>query len=121
MDNELTKALAEKFNTTFEYAKQYLPDLMDRYINYEIISTIILMCIFVAIITFTIFFVPYVYKHMNNEKSIWYVFDDLATVPCVVFIVASILSLLFFVACIFDLVELYTVPEIYMIEHLLNN
>lgn len=117
MNNELAKGLAEKFNQTYDYAVQYLPDLMNRYLTYLIYTDLLCMGLTVLADIGLISLLKYANKNTKNPDSMWYD-DEPWAILIVLSVVLTVLSLIFILGGLFELIKLNTIPEIAVLEHL---
>ena len=127
MSDEIIKILndlGERLGIAIDWSSQnvmpYLQDLMDRYINLEIVSSVIWIVISVLAIAgtlvFSLKFVPYAKKRSDEERwSDW----NIAMKACMVISIIVVLIFLFMVLWqIFDIVTCCIMPEKIILDYL---
>lgn len=127
MSNEIIKVLddlSERLGIAIDWSSQnvmpYLQDLMDRYINLEIVSSVIWIVISVLAIAgtlvFSLKFVPYAKKRSDEDRwSDW----DVAMRSSVVIVIILVFVLLAVVLYqVFDIVTCCIMPEKIILDYL---
>lgn len=130
MSEEIIKildALAEKFGLAIDWTSSnvipYLQLLCSKYINYEIVTSIVWMIVSLIIIISTIIFIKLIYKHEGFGIIYSYDGDDPSLrYLCMILCIAIILFSLGFgvLEQVFDIVTCNTFPEKMIIDELKN-
>lgn len=129
MDKQIINILNElgnKFGLAIDWSSEnvlpYLNDLVDRYIRYEITSTVIsiavmLLCT-IALTVFGLKFIPYANKKRKGDEksaSLW----EFVIIAVSVVIAFGLFILIICIAYdAFHLLECYTIPEKVIFEYL---
>ena len=122
MSDEIIKLLDDlgrRFGIVIDWSSEnvmpYLQDLMSRYINYEIITSIVWLIVLVVCCTGMVIAIPRLitYERERNESDciVW------PTVVVVIFIAMIILCLLGIGSQINDLIICNTIPEKMIIDY----
>lgn len=113
--------LCSKFGIAIDWTSEnvmpYLKELCERYISYEVFTSVAWIVIIIAITG--IIAIPLSITHKKASASGWY--DDISIVAItfwVLFVAMAIVSI--FVVCtqVFDIIECYTIPEKTILEYL---
>lgn len=127
MSNEIIKVLddlSERLGIAIDWSSQnvmpYLQDLMDRYINLEIVSSVIWIVISVLAIAgtlvFSLKFVPYAKKRSDEDR--WSDWDVAMRSSVVIAIILVFVLLAVVLYQVFDIVTCCIMPEKIILDYL---
>lgn len=127
MSDEIIKILndlGERLGIAIDWSSQnvmpYLQDLMDRYINLEIVSSVIWIVISVLAIAgtlvFSLKFVPYAKKRSDEER--WSDWDVAMRSSVVIAIILVFVLLAVVLYQVFDIVTCCIMPEKIILDYL---
>ena len=117
--------LCEKFGIAIDWTSEnvmpYLESLCEKYIRYEIFTSIAWIVIMLAITG--IIAIPLSIIHKKAKIADWDFYSDeavctLATVLWVIFIAMTFASIIVVCRQVFDIIECYTFPEKVIFEYL---
>ena len=120
---DILNYLCNKFGIAIDWTSDnvmpYLKNLCERYISYEIFSSIVWMAIFpiIAIIVA----IPLSILHKKAKEVKWsdcYASTILAIILWVLFITMIVVSICVISTSVFDIIECYTLPEKVIFEYL---
>lgn len=124
MDNELAKVLAEKFNVTVEYAANNLPQLVEEFLHWNVIDSILGIVVFsVVIIVISALFFHIFVRVYDNEESIFWDWGlsglgIIIVIPCAIIGIIGIITIIY---NIFVLIEIHTAPNVFVMEYVINH
>lgn len=127
MSDEIIKLLddlGQRFGIAIDWSSQnvmpYFQDLMSRYINYEVMTSVVWIVVALIVIIGLSIGIPAINKHANKVLEEDYYSDwdfDKWVVICIFIIIIGC-----FVLCViyqvFDIVTCYTIPEKMIFEYL---
>lgn len=120
MSNEFSEALdalGEKFGIVIDWTQQniqpYVQDLMQRVVQYNLVTNII-----ISVISLTIFIlgVYWVFKNVNNALS--NSDDTISYVKCILGIICSVFCFIILAKTIPTIIRCYYLPEVVFIKEL---
>ena len=129
MSDEIIKVLddlGQRFGIAIDWSSQnvmpYLQDLMQRFINYEVISSIIWIFISFMVLYGAYIGIPRFNKYADKkiEESKYYESDwdwekVIINIACGIFIIGFVFCM---IQQIFDIVTCYTIPEKMIVDYL---
>lgn len=122
MSEEIIKVLdnlCEKFGIAIDWTSQnvvpYLKELVGRFINYEVVTSIFWIIVGVIAIIIPVIVIKKISKYAKNYYSDWR-FYQVVTIIFGSFIVFTFLIMILFQ--IYDIIECYTIPEKVIFDYL---
>lgn len=125
MDNELAKVLAEKFNVTVEYAANHLPQLVEEFLHWRTVDSILGIVVFGAIVIAVSALLFHIFiKVYGKEESVFWDWAGLSglgitvVIPCAFL---GIIGIFIIIYNIFVLIEIHTAPNVFVMEYVINH
>lgn len=129
MSNEIIKILddlGQRFGIAIDWSSQnvipYLQDLMQRFINYEVISSIVWIFISFIVLYGAYIGIPRFNKYADKkieeskyDESDWEWGRIIINIVCGIFIIGFVFCVM---EQIFDIVTCYTIPEKMIVDYL---
>jgi len=123
MSQEIIKVLdnlCEKFGIAIDWTSQnvvpYLKELMGRFINYEVVTSIFWIIVGVIAIIIPVIVIKKISKYAEKDYYSDWRFYQVVTIIFGSFIVFTFLIMILFQ--IYDIIECYTIPEKVIFDYL---
>lgn len=127
MSDEIIKILddlGQRFGIVIDWSSQnvmpYLQDLMSRYINYEVMTSVVWIVVALIVIIGLSIGIPAINKHANKvlEEDYYSDWDFGKWVVICIFIIIIGCFIICIICQVLDIVTCYTIPEKIIFEYL---
>lgn len=127
MSDEIIKILddlGQRFGIAIDWSSEnvlpYLQDLMSRYVNYEVMTSVVWIVVALIVIIGLSISIPAINKHANKvlEEDYYSDWDFGKWVVICIFIIIIGCFVICIICQVFDIVICYTIPEKMIFEYL---